>query len=460
MKGKLASVDGRVQHRRSAARAPSAPPRRTAPRLGDRDRSARPVPGQACCANSRCRITCPPRRWWWSSRSARPQPRGGAVVHHMPVLAQHQPVAHAPGFSVENGVGVDEIQERAASGPWMSILPRVETSQTPTASRTIPPRGRRTRARSSRPGAGSSSADTTAPPRSSARRAGRGRVRGGETLRREALARAPRPSRRWAPARKGGRKVVVPVSGCRARWHRPAPPAPRRSRILALIGRHALRRVALHVLDRAGKFSCAACFTSLVVTSFWKSSQARPLPGTCQSGDARPGIVLGLGRLGRGGPFPSAASRRARRRRALAAQAAVENPRRPPATISPGTAPGLRARRPRCPRPRPAARPCGRSGAPWGSSRPTPPGSRPRSARVAPASRTVIAGPAPAARACRSTCARDDTGTAATVQRPARLSIRAATAPRRGEIARRAPARRRCCRRPPPPPGATPQRLR
>ena len=31
------------------------------------------------------------------------QPRGGAVIHHMAVLAQHQPVTHATGsFSVEN----------------------------------------------------------------------------------------------------------------------------------------------------------------------------------------------------------------------------------------------------------------------------------------------------------------------------------------------------------------------
>ena len=39
------------------------------------------------------------------------QPRAGAVIHDMPVLAQHQPIAHAPHLQRAEDVGIDEIQQ-------------------------------------------------------------------------------------------------------------------------------------------------------------------------------------------------------------------------------------------------------------------------------------------------------------------------------------------------------------
>ena len=65
------------------------------------------------------------------------QPRGGAVVEHEAVLAQHQAVARPADRELGPGVGVEPVQEPAASAPCMSILPSVDTSHTPTLPRTV-----------------------------------------------------------------------------------------------------------------------------------------------------------------------------------------------------------------------------------------------------------------------------------------------------------------------------------
>jgi len=46
------------------------------------------------------------------------QPRGGAVIHDMPVLAQHKAVARAAHFERAEHIGIDEIKECACVRPF------------------------------------------------------------------------------------------------------------------------------------------------------------------------------------------------------------------------------------------------------------------------------------------------------------------------------------------------------
>ena len=182
------------------------------------------------------------------------EPRGGAVVEHEAVLAQHQAVARpADGERwsrcwCRRGRGTS-----AASGPCTSILPSVETSQTPTR-------------RAHRPHLAVDALEPVglAGPRIPLRAqpvAGldehgalllRPVVRRRQARRAELLAAmSARRARRSRPAcRAGGR------SWCRsAGWTWPVQLGHEREAGdvggLALVGRHAERGVALQVLDRA-----------------------------------------------------------------------------------------------------------------------------------------------------------------------------------------------------------------
>ena len=130
--------DAKDQLARRADRRP-----RTAPMVGHRHRPQSSSGPEASRANSRCAMHLLRRRGRrGKEESVLPEPRHRAVVHDEAILAQHQPVAHPSDRQRRHGVGIDPVEERAASGPATSILPRVETSQTPTAARTTAPRGR------------------------------------------------------------------------------------------------------------------------------------------------------------------------------------------------------------------------------------------------------------------------------------------------------------------------------
>ena len=142
------------------------------------------------------------------------EPRGGAVVQHEAVLAQHQPVARLADRQRREGVGVDAVEEDAGV--------RCPARRSCRASRR---RRRRPRARtvatsrltassqSPRRAAGNTARAATARSRRTPRPAPRAqRCDGGEPRRAEVLpAVMPGEARRWRPAcRAGGRSWCRP----------------------------------------------------------------------------------------------------------------------------------------------------------------------------------------------------------------------------------------------------------
>ena len=176
------------------------------------------------------------------------------------------------------------------------------------------------RARSVSPGAGNqlgryqSPASTNGAPRGADRV-----VRRGEALRREARARAAGAERRDRHRRRrAGGRWWCRSRRCCARSARPAPRAPATLAGLALVGRHAERGVALHVLDRAEVLPRRqAPRPSPSRRSGGRARRGPWRPRTCQNGGDRDRRVLGLGQLG---------PRRAAKPRSRSAAAAAAAP--------------------------------------------------------------------------------------------------------------------------------------
>ena len=180
------------------------------------------------------------------------QTGGGAVIHHHPVLAQHQPIAHPPRPQGREGVGIDEVEEAARIGALNVDLAKGGdiADANPVADKA------HLAVAGVKPAlvAGTREIGRAVPqPRLHHRRAAfdAGLMRGGEALRREALA---LPAR--AKGRDGDRDIGRAEGGDPGlRYAAPGGVSQNRQRrhvgVLALIGGHALRRVALHVLDGA-----------------------------------------------------------------------------------------------------------------------------------------------------------------------------------------------------------------
>jgi hypothetical protein len=120
------------------------------------------------------------------------QPRGGAIVHHMAILAQHQAIADAALLQRGEAVGVDEIEKagrhpapRSRSCRGWRHRPR-RRLRAPCA-----PRGRRPAAMWFPPAPGNSWGGTTARPRSSGAPAARQAA--SEGVRRSGANPLPRP---------------------------------------------------------------------------------------------------------------------------------------------------------------------------------------------------------------------------------------------------------------------------
>ena len=157
----------------------------------------------------------------------------------------------------------------------MSILPSVETSQTPTLARTAVHFARDVASQSVSPGRGTIA------------RAAIGRPRRSRALLLRpvmpAVSRVGRKSLpRWWPANApiatgvyGGRSVVVPDLGNGALGQLGHDREAVDVGGLALVGRHAERGVALEMLDRAEAFARGERDV-VAVTSFWKSTNALP----------------------------------------------------------------------------------------------------------------------------------------------------------------------------------------
>ena len=180
------------------------------------------------------------------------QTRRGAVIQHHAVFAQHQPVSHPAHRQGREGVGIDEVQEAGRIRALNVDLAQGRDIRHPDRG----PHHRHLAVAGLAPGGFTGAREIAGPvpePGLDHRRApvAAGLIRGQEALRRKA--RRP-PS---GPHRGDGHRAERRAEGGGAGFGNAPPRGIRQHRqradvgVLALVGGHALRRVALHVLDRA-----------------------------------------------------------------------------------------------------------------------------------------------------------------------------------------------------------------